>query len=612
MLLLSLRALFGLLVLTVASFAAGTWLSSRLASTFTRLDRIAVGLLGGFGLLSLILFLVGQFSFTPRAITIVICIVIVVSARSVLGPARDALELVKSLRRAPKIPLVIVGLILSMTAVAGLNEITGDWNNDTVSYHLLGPKVWLRNGVIRPVLDNCHTAFPPTAETMYGALLGIGGARAPGFSSFVTFGMLLLIAASLAKRTGLDSNGAWWVAALVATMPTVYSGSVGCFVDGIYAAFVLAAIRIGVDAKRTRDWAIFGGFCGLAMGTKYTGVLALPILTLCAVWLRARVEAKDWRDNLKAVVVAISMSCVVAGPYYLRNWISLGCPIYPPPPGFVHICSPKYFSLEAVAAFHSYIRQRGAGLGRGFLAFLALPFNLTYHTSNFHGAGGIGLAPLAFGPMALIASRKDVVVKMLAALALMLLIAWFVTQQESRFLIHVYIIGVIISVIGWRSVSSSGKSLAIVLAVSVVAVSVSYGSFMIGKGWSRSVRAVLSPAYGEAQRATSVPFLEGFRYLNKTPEATRVLVLDKSVPPFYLDKDYIKPVGQWGEKMLPGVNTPLEALEKARGLGISHVLDVNSEVAPFQIVGPRNDLTLVFESRNQRVYQVDWGLPPTR
>jgi hypothetical protein len=605
MLLLSLQASFGLVVLTLASLAVGSWITSQLTSTFNRLDRIAVGLLGGFGLFSLLLFIVGQFSFTPKTIVVVTSIVIVASARSLLSFARDAFILVRSFGRAPKFPLVVVGLILSLTAVAGLGEPTGDWNSDTIAYHLLGPKVWLRNGVIRPVPDNCHTAFPQTAETMFGALIAVGGSRAPGFSSFVTFGVLLLVAASLAMRTGVDASGAWWVAAFVATMPTVYVGSVGCFVDGLYAAFVLAAIRIGADAERKRDWAIFGIFCGLAMGTKYTGILAFPALLLCVVWLRARLGAKGWRENWKAVVVAISVACVVAGPYYMRNWILLGCPIYPPPPGFVHICSPKYLSPEVVTAFHNYIRQRGAGLGRGFAAFLLLPFNLTYHTSNFHGAGGIGLAPLAFGPIGLIAARKSALVRTLSVLGFFLLIVWFITQQESRFLIHVYILAAIFSVIGWRCMQSRGKSLTLLLAVSIVAASVGYGLFMIGKGWSGSVRAVISPAYAEAARTARIPFLQSFQYLNESPNVKRVLILDRSVTPFYMDKDYIKPVGQWGELTVPGVTTPLEALQQARELGVSHVLDVNSDVAPFQIVGQRNGLTLVFEARNQRVYLVD-------
>src|SRR5258708_34490978 len=91
------------------------------------------------------------------------------------------------IRRPPRSTLfpytTLFRSVLLLTAVAGLADITGDWGNDGVAYHLLGPKVWLRDGVIRPVLDNSHTAFPATAEVMYAAFLVLGGPHGPGFSA---------------------------------------------------------------------------------------------------------------------------------------------------------------------------------------------------------------------------------------------------------------------------------------------------------------------------------------------------------------------------------------------------------------------------------------------
>ena len=80
--------------------------------------------------------------------------------------------------------------------------------------------------------------------------------------------MFLLIVGSLAVRAGLDARSAWWVAALVAVMPAVYAGAHSGFVDTIYAGFVLAAARIGFDAKGIRDYVVFGLFCGLCHGNE--------------------------------------------------------------------------------------------------------------------------------------------------------------------------------------------------------------------------------------------------------------------------------------------------------------------------------------------------------
>jgi dolichyl-phosphate-mannose-protein mannosyltransferase len=203
---------------------------------------------------------------------------------------------------------------------AGTVEITGGWDQDAVVYHLLGPTAWPREGVIRPVLDNSHTAFPQIPETLFAVLLAVGGDRAPYFSSWLTLGLLLLISAGLAMRMGLNTSQGCWVAAIVAIMPAVYAGSHNCFVDGLYAAFVLAAARIGFDAEDKKQWAIFGIFCGLAMGTKYTGLLAVPALAICCAFVLLN------RDQLSApakseIFVWGWLSPLVASPFYLRNWI---------------------------------------------------------------------------------------------------------------------------------------------------------------------------------------------------------------------------------------------------------------------------------------------------
>src|SRR5437763_5579417 len=103
-----------------------------------------------------------------------------------------------------------------------------------------------------------NTAYPCTVEMVFAGLSAFGGDRAPGFSAVWTLPLLLAIAASLARRCGLDSKGAWWAAALLVTMPTVYNASIGAFIDGIYAAFVLAAVRVGLDASEKKQYAAFG------------------------------------------------------------------------------------------------------------------------------------------------------------------------------------------------------------------------------------------------------------------------------------------------------------------------------------------------------------------
>jgi hypothetical protein len=85
----------------------------------------------------------------------------------------------------------------------------------------------------------------------------------------------------------------------------------------------------------------------------------------------------------------------------------------------------------------------------------------------------------------------------------------------------------------------------------------------------------------------------------------KVLILDRSVPPFYCDKSYLKITGQWNEQPLPGIRNAKDALAHPGELHVSHVLDVRSEVSGFQVPANTPGLALVFERPNQRIYLVE-------
>jgi hypothetical protein len=91
MLWLALRALFGVVMLALAGFGCGAWIANFLPATCNRIERVGISLLGGLGIFSLALFLIGQIPFS----------------RTPMIP-RDAF-----------IPCLIVLLVLVLTAVAG-------------------------------------------------------------------------------------------------------------------------------------------------------------------------------------------------------------------------------------------------------------------------------------------------------------------------------------------------------------------------------------------------------------------------------------------------------------------------------------------------------------
>jgi hypothetical protein len=178
MFLASVAAVFGVIVVTLAAFGAGFWIEKRVGPSFSPVESVAFQFLAGLGILSLTLFLSGQIAYTRVTIagTIVVSAVLGIrSARKLWRESQGNWRL-----SIGPIPAAVLAGVLAVTAVAGLAEIIGDWENDAIAYHLLGPKVWLRDGIIRPLPDTSTTAFPSTAEVIFGALFKVGGNRAPG------------------------------------------------------------------------------------------------------------------------------------------------------------------------------------------------------------------------------------------------------------------------------------------------------------------------------------------------------------------------------------------------------------------------------------------------
>jgi hypothetical protein len=119
------------------------------------------------------------------------------------------------------------------------------------------------------------------------------------------------------------------------------------------------------------------------------------------------------------------------------------------------------------------------------------------------------------------------------------------------------------------------------------------------------LRAAVSQSFAEERRNIEVPFTASFAFLNREPSVTKVLILEPMVPPYYLDKNYLKPVGRLGERVLPEANDFSRLLSQLDALSISHVLDVRMEGGDFRVPENASRLKLVFQREDQRIYRVE-------
>jgi Dolichyl-phosphate-mannose-protein mannosyltransferase len=591
------------LMVIFAVFGLGNLLRPLFPKILSPVDRLAAILAGGIGMLGILLFLVGMIRFS---VAVIWAILVACGLLAGIGLRREG-ELICTFptARIPKIPALVIALILVITFIGGLAEPVGDIRMDAIAYHFLGPHVWLRDASVHVLPDECLTAFPASLETIYGALTALGGVRAPNLFAVLSIGLLLLVSYGFAARLGLSSSDAWWAIALIATMPIVYRGAYGGFVDAIFSSFLLLALRFALDARQSSEFALAGIFAGFAMGTKYTGLPAFVLILIAAVAL-GFVRESAIRPNLLFKLLLLSVTALfVASPWYLRNWLALGSPIYPPPPALLHFFHVKYMSPAAVNALAAAVRREGLGMGHDFVSLLLLPFHLTFHPANFlNGPGGVGIALLALAPFGILSRWRDPFVGALGLFSFLEILGWFVTEQDARFLIHIYILLALFAIWGWRFVATNSPRYGRLLAGAAIACSMLYGLGIIVPDRLPDLHAVISRKFEERRKTDEIPYSESFSYLNANAAVKKVLVLEPRLPTFYLQKNYLKPIGRFGEQTVPEENDFRLLHPKLATYGITHILDVQSENNSFRLAPGQPDLQLVFARDNQRIYRV--------
>jgi hypothetical protein len=596
-------AIFITLVIVASAASIGYLLPRQLDRNLGASEAFAMRLLAGFGLLGLTLFLVGNWYWNTKVVWTVLLLPIAISALWAIRRYPPAgLRRTRPASGKPIPWLLLCAGILLLHAVSGLAIPLGDSGSDEISYHFLGPVVWQRTHIVRPVLDHSHTAFPENIEMLFGAGMLLGNERVPGLMGVVFAALLVIQIGGLARRLGASSGTAWMAMAVAATMPVVIDTAERGFVDVPYASFCLAAARL-VFAFAGLSGILFAGlFAGLAAGTKYTGLMNLALIVIASLaWPGAN---EPFRQRLRKSALLSLMALAVCSPWYVRNALVLGTPIYPPPRVLATYLHPKAFPMDAVQKFQDYIRERGKGYGRGPMEFLLLPFNFTYRPAAFHGAGGIGLVPLAFLPIALAVLRRNREAQLWMVWSVLFTLAWFVTQQEARFLIPVLGLAASLGAIGAGYLWATRRPITRILTAGIAGLSIGYGLLTHVATAGERIESVFSNQI-ETRREAIIPVKEAFEFLNSSPDVKAVLVLNRFLPCYYLHKPYIKVRGQYWEQPIASVSDARAALAQIRSLHVTHILDVQGIWGTsFELSGIPNPHSLVFSSPAARIYRV--------
>jgi 4-amino-4-deoxy-L-arabinose transferase-like glycosyltransferase len=230
--------------------------------------------------------------------------------------------------------LLIISLVILIISIIILSLVP-PVSKDALVHHLAVPKLYLKHGGIYEIPFMDFSYYPMNLNLLYMIPFYFGNDIAPKFMHFA-FAMLTawLIFYYLKHRT----NSVYGLigAIFFLSIPIIVKLSVTVYVDLGEIFFSFAALVLILEWLK-RDFKIkflvySGIMCGLALGTKYNGLVTLVILTLFIPFLYSRHGIKKSPGLLRPAaygMIFLMVSLLVFSPWMIRNCRWKSNPVYP-------------------------------------------------------------------------------------------------------------------------------------------------------------------------------------------------------------------------------------------------------------------------------------------
>jgi hypothetical protein len=241
-------------------------------------------------------------------------------------------------------------LIASILVLAAVPPVS----RDALTHHLALPKLYVQYGGLVEIPEIVFSYYPMNLDLIYMLPLYFGSDIAPKYIHFF-FGLLTawMIYSYLRDRTRKNGYGLLGML-LFFSLPVIIKLSITVYVDlGLVffsTAALLSQLKWASSGFKLRYLLIGAIACGLALGTKYNGLITFFLLVCCTpiLYMRGRSyrvskeasqATEDGRrsgSEVTASVRALGMAALFAGvallvfsPWMMRNYHWTGNPIYP-------------------------------------------------------------------------------------------------------------------------------------------------------------------------------------------------------------------------------------------------------------------------------------------
>ena len=323
----------------------------------------------------------------------------------------------------------ITCLSLTIGLLTLLNAAVPVWDYDGLMYHLTGPRDFLQYGGIFPDEHIWYVNGTFSVELLFTTGLAFGDVLVPKLIH-LTFGVLYALSTWAFTRRWFGQRTAWIALALILGMPALPIWAGFAYIDLAWSLFEWIALATLIEYLRDHDQVhldISAVFLGFALSAKYLALMGTLVIAALLFW--------DARHRVRKLIPIIlrygSITLVIAGIWYLKNFLWFGNPVYP-----LYFGGPGW-SSERLRLYNDYLHSFGTG--NSILSLISMPITLFTKHEIFGAVMNRNdiLNPLFLLIFLVPFTHHNRISRFLVAAAGIRFLLWFIGSQQIRFLLPI-------------------------------------------------------------------------------------------------------------------------------------------------------------------------------
>lgn len=317
--------------LSLTLLCVGHFVCERLRVKFANVpEEIGVSLFVGTGVVGIAVLLLGLIGWLrPLPVSLFIAICIVVTRRSWSQLYRVISE-VRQLRHNHE-AAVCTAIYLCLIGLFALRAATPPTAADELIYHLPVPQAFVEQGRIYPVFDNSLGNLPFLVHMIYAVFIMAGSDIAARlFSLYLAVGTSLAILGFctryLTQRVGVLAGFAFFGAGMVVELAV--TSRIDVSLAGML--FLCTYSMINYLESKNQSWLwISALLAGFSLGIKHTAVIWLALVGGMYLVQQLIISREQTLKVLRLGIGYMLLAFAVASPWYLKNYVWFGNPVYP-------------------------------------------------------------------------------------------------------------------------------------------------------------------------------------------------------------------------------------------------------------------------------------------